>query len=129
MYYKLGQAGVTNQGSFVLLQVRANVVTIGAASLTQIRAIFVTNWGSFYKLGQNVLQIWAGITNQSNYYKLGHNIAEPTVLENNVLKNSQNSPENICVGFQPATLLKRRFWPRCFYKNYQEHLFIKNASG
>ena len=97
MYYKLGQAGVTNQGSFVLLQVRANVVTIGAASLTQIRAIFVTNWGSFYKLRQNVLQIWAGITNQSNYYKLGHNIAEPTVLENNVLKNSQNSPENNCV--------------------------------
>ena len=97
MYYKLGQAGVTNQGSFVLLQVRANVVTIGAASLTQIRAIFVTNWGSYYKLGQNVLQIWAGITNQSNYYKLGHNIAEPTVLENNVLKNSQNSPENTYV--------------------------------
>ena len=62
MYYKLGQAGVTNQGSFVLLQVRANVVTIGAASLTQIRAIFVTNWGKmYYKFGQ-VLQIRAIIT-------------------------------------------------------------------
>ena len=70
MYYKLGQAGVTNQGSFVLLQVRANVVTIGAASLTQIRATFVTNWGSYDKLGQNVLQIRAiikswGITLQN----------------------------------------------------------------
>ena len=32
MYYKLGQAGVTNWGSFVLLQIRANVVK---------------NWGSF----------------------------------------------------------------------------------
>ena len=50
MYYKLGQACVTNWGSFVLLQIRANVVT---------------NWGSFvitiwgkccYKLGQPSLQ-------------------------------------------------------------------------
>ena len=55
MYYKLGQACVTNWGSFVLLQIRANVVT---------------NWGSYYKLGkiyyklgQNLLQIGAGITN------------------------------------------------------------------
>ena len=32
MYYKLGQARVTNWGSFVLLQIRANVVT---------------NWGNF----------------------------------------------------------------------------------
>ena len=32
MYYKLGQACVTNWGSFALLQIRANVVT---------------NWGSF----------------------------------------------------------------------------------
>ena len=27
MYYKMGQACVTNWGSFVLLQIRANVVT------------------------------------------------------------------------------------------------------
>ena len=54
MYYKLGQTCVTNWGSFVLLQIRANVVT---------------NWGSYYKLGQpllqnrDLLQIGAGITN------------------------------------------------------------------
>ena len=59
-YYKLGQT---------LLQIRA-------ASLLQIRASFVTNWSSYYKLGQlllqntaaiklgqNLLQIGAGITN------------------------------------------------------------------
>ena len=46
-YYKLGQT---------LLQ-------FGEASLLQIRASVVTNWGSYYKLGQNVLQIVAGITN------------------------------------------------------------------
>ena len=55
MRYKLGQARVTNWGSFVLLQ---------------IRIIIVTNWGSFiitnlseccYKLGQ-LLQIRANVT-------------------------------------------------------------------
>ena len=50
MYYKLG--------SFVLLQIRANVVT---------------NWGSYYKLGQPLLQNRAAITNWGKmYYKLGH---------------------------------------------------------
>ena len=63
MYYKLVQACATNWGSFVLLQIRANVVT---------------NWGSYYKLGQPLLQNraaitnWArGITNWGRYYKLG----------------------------------------------------------
>ena len=45
--YKLGQA---------LLQ-------IGAASLSQIRASVVTNWGSYYNLGQPLLQNRAAITN------------------------------------------------------------------
>ena len=45
-YYKLGQT---------LLQIEA-------ASLLQTGAIVVTNWGSYYKLGQ-LLQIRAIITN------------------------------------------------------------------
>ena len=48
MYYKLGQACVTNWGSFVLLQIRANVVT---------------NWGNYYKLGQRSLQNRTAIIN------------------------------------------------------------------
>ena len=50
MPYKLGQACVKNWGSFVLLQIRANIVT---------------NWGSFSitKLVQVLLQIGAAITN------------------------------------------------------------------
>ena len=56
MYYKLGQACVTNWGSFVLLQIRANVVT---------------NWGSYYKLGLSLLQNRAAITKSGRYYKLG----------------------------------------------------------
>ena len=46
-YYKLGHT---------LLQ-------IGAASLLQIRASVITNWGSYCKLGQALLQNRAAITN------------------------------------------------------------------
>ena len=53
MYYKLGQARVTNWGSFVLLQIRASVIT---------------NWGSYYKLGQPLLQNRAAITNWDKMY-------------------------------------------------------------
>ena len=54
--YKLGQA---------LLQV-------GAASFLQIGASAVTNWGSYYKLGQLLLQNRATITNWDHmYYQLG----------------------------------------------------------
>ena len=77
MYYKLGQACVTNWGGFVLLQIRANVTTSWGsfivtnqskccyklAQLLQIRATVITKQGSYYKLGQNLLQIRAIITN------------------------------------------------------------------
>ena len=46
MYFKLGQACVANWGSFVLLQIRANVVTNWGLFI-------ITNWGKCcYKLGQ-----------------------------------------------------------------------------
>ena len=51
-YYKLGQT---------LLQ-------IGAASLLQIRASVVTNWGSYYELGQPLLQNRAAIANLGKMY-------------------------------------------------------------
>ena len=54
-YYKLGQT----------------FLQIGAASLLQIGAIAVTNLGSYYKLGQRLLQNRAAITNSGTYYKLG----------------------------------------------------------
>ena len=55
-YYKLGQT---------LLQ-------IGAASLLQIGASVVTNWGSYCKLEQPLFQNRAVITNWGKiYYKLG----------------------------------------------------------
>ena len=68
MYYKLGQACVTNWGSFVLLQIRANVVT---------------NWGSYYKLGQLLLQNRAAITNWGKmYYKLGQVLQIRAIVTN-----------------------------------------------
>ena len=55
-YYTLGQT---------LLQ-------IGAASLLQIGVSVVTNWGSYYKLGQPLLQNRADIANLGKiYYKVG----------------------------------------------------------
>ena len=55
-YYKLGQT---------LLQ-------IGVTSLLQIGACFVTYWGTYYKLGQLLLQNRAAITNWGKtYYQLG----------------------------------------------------------
>ena len=50
MYNKSGQAGVTNWGSFVLLQIRAK----RCCKLGQLH---------YYKLGQVLLQIGAAITN------------------------------------------------------------------
>ena len=73
MYYKLRQACVTNWGSFVLLQIRANVVTNWASLLIQIGESVFTNWGRYYKLGQPLLQNRAAITNWCKYYKLEHN--------------------------------------------------------
>ena len=71
MYYKLGQARVTNWGSFVLLQIRANVVTNWGS-------VIITNWGkccyklgSYCILGQPSLQNREAITNWGRYYKLG----------------------------------------------------------
>ena len=51
-YYKLGQT---------LLQ-------IGAASLLQIEADVVTNWGSYYKLGRPLLQNRTAVTNWGKIY-------------------------------------------------------------
>ena len=84
MYYKLGQACVTNWGSFVLLQIRANVVT---------------NWGTYYKLGQPLLQNRAAITNWCKiYYKLGQVVQIRAIITNwGITRNSINSISSLCL--------------------------------
>ena len=66
-YYKLGQT---------LLQIRA-------ASLLQIRANVVTNWGNCYKLGQPLIHNRAAITNWDKiYYKLGQVLQIRAIITN-----------------------------------------------
>ena len=66
-YYKLGQT----------------FVQIGAASLLQIGASVVTNWGSYYKLGRLLLQNMAAITNWSKIYnKLGQVLQIRAIITN-----------------------------------------------
>ena len=68
MYYKLGQACVTNWGNFVLLQIMVGVITIEAASLLQIDAPIINQGNRYYKIGK-LLQIGAKfITNWGKYY-------------------------------------------------------------
>ena len=66
-YYKLGRT---------LLQIEV-------ASLLRIRASVVTNWDSYYKLGQPLLQNREAITNwDKTYYKLGQVLQIRAVITN-----------------------------------------------
>ena len=83
MYYKLGQDFVTNWGSFVYYELGKTLSQIGAASLLQIRASVVTNWGNYYRLGQPFLQNSAAITNWGKmYYKLGQVLPIRAIITN-----------------------------------------------
>ena len=66
----MGQACVTNWGSFVL-KLGQTLLQIAASLLLQIGTSVITNWVSYYKLGQPLLQVRAAITNWGRYYKLG----------------------------------------------------------
>ena len=59
------------------------MLQIGAASLLQIRASTVTNWDSYYKLGQPLLQNTAAIANWGKmYYKLGQVLQIRAIITN-----------------------------------------------
>ena len=71
---------ITNWGKFVLqiwaalfyYKLGQTVLQVGAASLLQIGTSIVANWGSYYKLGQPLLENGVAFTNWGNiYYKLG----------------------------------------------------------
>ena len=66
-YYKLGQT----------------FLQIEAASLLQIGPSVLTNWGSYYKLGQPLLQNRAAITNWGKTdYKLGKILQIRAIITN-----------------------------------------------
>ena len=59
------------------------MLRIGAASLLQIRASVVTNWGSYYELGQPLLQNRVAITNWGKmYYQLGKVLQIRAIITN-----------------------------------------------
>ena len=62
MNYKLGQTNVTNWAALFYYKLGQTLLEIGAS--------IVTNWGSYYKLGQLLLRNRAAITNWGRYYKL-----------------------------------------------------------
>ena len=83
MYYKLGQACITNWRNFVYYKLGQTLLQIGAASLLQIEASVVTNWVSHYKLEQLLLQNRAAITNWGKiYYKLGQVLQIRAIITN-----------------------------------------------
>ena len=59
------------------------MLEIGAASLLQIGASVVANWGSYYKVGQPLLQNRAATTNWGEkYYKLGQVLQIRAIITN-----------------------------------------------
>ena len=59
------------------------MLQLGAASLLQISASVVTNWGSYYKLGQPLLPDIAAITNWCKmYYKLPQVLQIRAIIKN-----------------------------------------------
>ena len=68
MYYKSGQALLCNfalqtGAALFYYKLGQTFLQIEASSLLQIKESAVTNWGSYYKLGQPLLQNRAAITN------------------------------------------------------------------
>ena len=82
-------------------RLRQTLLQIGAALLLQIGASVVTNWGSYYKLGQPLLQNRAAITNWSKiYYKLGQ------LLQIRVIITNWGITRNIVYGINIPYLCK-----------------------
>ena len=83
MYYKLGKACVTIWAALFYYKLGQTLLQIGPASLLQIRASIVTNWGSYYKLGQPLLQNRVAITDLGKiYYKLGQVLKIRAIITN-----------------------------------------------
>ena len=80
-------------GQLVELAFINHLLQIEAAQLLQNRADVITNWGSYYKLGQPLLKIGAAITNWSNfYYKLGQLLQIVAIIMNWGITNIHLQP-------------------------------------
>ena len=72
--------------------------------------------------------IWKRSNLLSSVYSYVHHDTHKTLLENLVFQSFRSSHRSP----QPATLLKKRLWQRCFPVNFAKFLrtpFLKNAFG
>ena len=68
------------------------MLQIGAASLLQIGVNVVTNWGSYYELGQSLLQNRPAITNWGKiYYKWWQVLQIRTIIRNSGIKRTMKT--------------------------------------
>ena len=73
---------------------KKKLLQIGAASLLQIGANVVTSWGSYYKLGQPLLQNRAAITNWGKmYHKLGQVLQIRAIITNWVITTNMSKKQ------------------------------------
>ena len=98
MYNKLGKTCVTNWDSLFYYKLGQTLLQIRADSLLQIRAGVVTNWGSYYKLGQLLSQNRAAITSWKMYckmyYKLGQVLQIRAIITNwGIINSLDNLPD------------------------------------
>ena len=109
--YKLGQT---------LLQIEA-------ASLLKIRASVVTNWGSYYKLGQPLLQNRAAITNWGqNVVQIGASHVFSRViecLEQNIRKQIDRKKPSCTKQMNREQNIRIKI---CKYEYYQVSLVLLN---
>ena len=90
MYYKLGKTCVTNWGSFILLQIRANFATNWGSFAITICGSCCSKLDSYCKLGQPLSQNMAAITNWGKtYYKLGQVLQIRAVITNCGISSSK----------------------------------------
>ena len=83
MYYKLGKFVLQIEAALFYHNIGQTLLQTGPASLLQIGASVVTNWGSYYKLGQPLLQNRAAIINWGKIYnKLGQLLQIRAIITN-----------------------------------------------
>ena len=83
MYYNWGMLVLQIGAALFYYKLGQTLLRIGAASLLQFGASVVTNWGSYDKSGQPLLQNRAAITNWDKiYYKLGQVLQIRAIITN-----------------------------------------------
>ena len=83
MYYNWGMLVLEIGPALFYYKLGQTFLQIGTASILQIGASVVTNWDSYYKLGQPLSQMGASITIWAKlYYKMGQVFQVRAIITN-----------------------------------------------